>query len=257
MTAFDTRGEGAAAWVPILLYHRVVAVPPRHDPAGNCVDVATFGSHLRWLAKRGYRCVTLPDVGALLGQGATRATRAKRLVAITFDDGYEDTYLQAWPVLRRYGCTATVFLVSDIIGGENEFDARAGYERVRMLGGDQIRELHRAGIAVGSHSCSHPILTTLPDAPLRHEVADSRRAIETILDAPVDLFAYPHSKVDARVEAAVAGAGYRLACAGVGTSFTPLRLHRVAPPVWGGPSVEAVIAWRDLKRRVRQWQRRA
>lgn len=246
--------RGRAPWVPILLYHRVVPTLPRHDPARNCVSSAAFAGHLRWLARRGYRSLALADVDAYLAGGAVPPRRA---VAITFDDGYEDNYTHAWPLLRRYGFAATVFLIADAVGGDNGFDRDvAGYEPATMLSAGQIREMRRSGIVFGSHGRAHRApLTALNDRALDRELVSSRRALEGLLDAPVDYFAYPYSKVDARIEAAVARAGYRLACAGVGTRFVPTCLHRVEPPSAGGAAVEARMVWRRLKRTVRAWQR--
>jgi len=245
--------RGRAPWAPILLYHRVVPTLPRHDPARNCVSIAAFAGHLRWLARRGYRSLALADIDTYLTGGAVLPRRA---VAITFDDGYEDNYTHAWPLLRRYGFAATVFLIADAIGGDNGFDRDVpGYEPTTMLSASQIREMRRGGIVFGSHGRAHRIpLTALDDRALNHELVSSRRAIEGLLDASVDYFAYPYSKVDARVEAAVARAGYRLACAGVGTRFTPTCLHRIEPPTVGGAAVEARMVWRRLKRAVRARQ---
>ena len=241
-----------APWAPILLYHRVVPTLPQHDPTRNCVSSAAFAGHLRWLARRGYRSLALADVDAYLAGGAVLPRRA---VAITFDDGYEDNYTHAWPLLQRYGFAATVFLIADVVGGDNAFDRDvAGYEPAAMLSAGQIHEMQRGGIVFGSHGRAHRApLTALDDRALDRELVISRRSLEGLLDAPVDYFAYPYSKVDARVEAAVARAGSRLACAGVGTRFAPTCLHRVKPPSAGGAVVEAHIIWRRLKRAVRAW----
>lgn len=237
-----------SCWLPVLLYHRV-APRPQVDPYENFVSQHTFESHLRWLRARGYRSVPLSAVAEALAVGALLPRRA---VAITFDDGYLDTYEQAFPLLRRHGFGATVFLVSDAIGGDSSFDGDCGYEPAPMLGRSQIREMAAAGVEFGSHTCSHPeTLVALDDRQLRFEVETSRHAIEALLDRPVELFAYPHSRHDARVEAAVASAGYRLACGGVGTRFEPLCVCRVAPPHERGPAVELVTSWRRLKWRAR------
>ena len=235
-------------WLPVLLYHRV-APRPREDPWGNFVSPGTFESHLRWLRMRGYQSVSLNAVASAL-EGGTPLPR--RSVAITFDDGYLDTYQYAFPLLRRHGFDAAVFLVSDAIGGDSSFDSDSGYEPVPMLGLDEIREMASAGIEFGSHTCSHPdSLVDLSETSLHAELGGSRRAVEAVLNAPVELFSYPHSQLDRRVEAAVAAAGYRLACAGVGTLFEPLHVCRVATPQVRGPAVELVAGWRRFKWRVR------
>src|SRR5712692_1838156 len=219
-------------WPPILTYHRVVPSPPPQDPAGNCVTVATFESHLRWLAASGYSSVSLAAVGRsfIEGTGAIDPL-PRRPVVLTFDDGYRDNYDLAWPLLKQYGFTATIFLVSDSIGGYNSFDADLPGDPVPMLSWQQVREMRSGGITFGSHTCSHPrTLIGLDDARLRYELAESKATLETGLNAPVDQFSYPHDQLDGRVETAVEAAGYRLACAGVGSRFSRYWLTRVSPP---------------------------
>ncbi len=235
-------------WLPVLLYHRV-APRPREDPWGNFVSPDTFESHLRWLRMRGYQSVPLNTIAKAL-EGGTPVPR--RRIAITFDDGYMDTYEYAFPLLRRYGFSAAVFLVSDAIGGDSSFDSASGYEPAPMLGLDEISEMALAGIEFGSHTCSHPqSLVDLNETSLHAELRRSRRAIEAVVNAPAELFSYPHGRLDRRVETAVAAAGYRLACAGVGTRFEPLHVSRVAPPQAPGPAVDVVTSWRRFKWRVR------
>lgn len=240
--------SSSRCWLPVLLYHRV-APPPAQDPWNNFVSPQTFESHLRWLRLWGYWSIPLGAVADCMTGGPRLPRRA---VAITFDDGYLDTHEFAWPLLSRYGYGATVFLVSDAIGGDSAFDAGSGYEPAPMLDWDQIRAMALDGIEFGSHTCSHPeTLVNLDDVTLRRELRSSRRTIEAELDRPVDLFAYPHSKSDWRVEAAVADAGYRLACAGVGTRFDPFCVSRVEAPQAPGPAVSLVAGWRRLKWRAR------
>ena len=236
-----TDGRG---WLPVLLYHRI-GQPPAVDIWGNFVSPRVFESHLRWLRGWGYCGLPLRAVADALAGGRRLPRRA---VAITFDDGYMDTYQHAFPLLRRYGFGATVFLVSDAIGGDSSFDIQSGYDRAPMLGVDEIRTMAAGGIEFGSHTRTHPeTLVELDDALLLEELDGSKRAIEEMLGEPVDLFAYPHSKHDSRVESAVAGAGYRLACGGVGTRFDSLCVSRLAPPHAGGPAVGVVAGWRRLK----------
>ena len=244
------RTERAPFWVPVLLYHRVVPRLPAHDPYGNCVSAAAFEAHLAWLRRRGYHDLTLSDLGlALLGE----ARLPRRPVVITFDDGYRDNHDVALPLLRQYGFRATVFLVSGAIGADSRFDAAFGYEPVPMLDAKQVHAMQRAGIEFGSHSVSHPAsLEDLEDGSLEDELRRSRADLEVLLDTPVTAFSYPHSRAGARVERAVASAGYRFACAGVGTRFDPLWISRVATRAATGAGLEARCHWRGLK----SWARR-
>src|ERR1700687_3202340 len=218
----------SAWWLPILAYHRVVEGRPPFDPAGNCVTTETFESHLRWLAANGFSSVPLSALGDAFDNGGGLPRRS---VVLTFDGGYRDNSEFAWPLLKRHGFTATIFLVSDAIGGYNHFDADLPGDPVPMMSWEEVREMRLAGIAFGSHTCSHPpSLIALDDDRLRHEVEASKSAVEGSLDAPADQFSYPHDQLDSRVEAAVEAAGYGLACSGVGSRFSRYCLSRVSPP---------------------------
>ena len=241
----DAYSEMQMTWVPVLLYHRVMPNLPRRDAVGNCISTAAFEGHLRWLAGRGFRSMTVSELtmSAIHGRGE----HGQRVV-ITFDDGYLDNYVYALPLLKRYGFTATLFVVTDTIGGTNSFDEQFGVESARMLSADQIRALSISGIEIGSHTCSHPVsLPELPEVEMRRQIGRSRHVLEEIVGRPVRSFSYPRSRVSPRVEAAVADAGYQAACAGVGTPFTPYRLCRVATDVSRGPILEARMGWRWLK----------
>jgi peptidoglycan/xylan/chitin deacetylase (PgdA/CDA1 family) len=245
--------ERAIPWLPVLLYHRVVPEPPDRDPFGNFTSAGAFAAHLRWLRAGGWRSVSLGQVAAALAGGPPLPSRA---VAITFDDGYRDNFEHAWPLLRHHGFQATVFLVSGAVGGDSSFDSSAGYDPAPMLSAAEIRLMHSAGVEFGSHTRSHPeSLPRLSDGALDGELAGSRRDLEAILDCPVDVFAYPHSRHDERVEKAVIAAGYRLACGGTGTRLEPACVNRVLPPAAGDGSLAASIRWRRIKWHARRWMR--
>ena len=234
-------------WFPILLYHRILPVPAGPDPYRNCVSTASFRSHLQWLLAHGYSSLPLTSDAVSPWQ-----QRPGKHVAITFDDGYEDNYVHAWPLLREFGFTATVFVITDCIGGMNDFDAGLGVAPARMLRPEQIREMHGHGLEIGSHSCSHPpSLIQLGEAHLRDELVRSRTELEELIQAPVTTFSYPHSRADRRTEAAVKDAGYHLALAGEGFSFSRYRMHRVYAPAGDGAALARSVRLRQLKRLIR------
>jgi peptidoglycan/xylan/chitin deacetylase (PgdA/CDA1 family) len=240
-----------APWLPILMYHRITPARVANDPYGNCVSVASFESHLRWLRLRGYQSVDLGWVGRLL-DGEAASMLPRRPFAITFDDGYLDNQEYALPLLERYGFRATIFVVTSTIGGTNTFDSPAAEDAVKMLSADDIRRLRARGIGIGSHTHSHPQnLAWLTDRELGFELAHSRGVLSDLLQEDIEHFAYPHSALDLRVEAEVARAGYRTACAGRGTSFTRFRLQRVPADSRSGPQLDLYCGWRRLKWRVR------
>lgn len=219
--------------------------------------------------------------------------------ALTFDDGYRDNHRNAFPILRRMLCPATVYLSVEHVEGTRTFwyerlegalaatraasldlsdeglgrlplstprdRERAEYrlndhlkgfdEQTRearleawlerlgvdgapagspMLNWEMVAEMAEAGVAFGSHSLSHPILSRETPERVEREVAGSKRALEERLGRPVRSFAYPNGTAadfDDGVVAAVREAGYASACTtipGLNTADTdPFRLHRV------------------------------
>jgi peptidoglycan/xylan/chitin deacetylase (PgdA/CDA1 family)/glycosyltransferase involved in cell wall biosynthesis len=190
--------------VPVLAYHRVTA-RPHPALAEYAVSPATFRRQLAWLRASGHRVVSLHDLYAAY-RGA--APLPRRAVAITFDDGYEETATAAAPILREFGYPATVFVVSDRVGGQNDWDAGVGPPAARLLDWEQLRELAAAGMEIGGHSATHARLPGLPDADLAREVGACRAELERRLSAPVRWFAYPHGEHDDRVRRAAREAGY-------------------------------------------------
>jgi peptidoglycan/xylan/chitin deacetylase (PgdA/CDA1 family) len=136
-----------------------------------------------------------------------------RSTVVTIDDGYEDAYTVAAPLLRRRRFPATVFLVSGHVGGCNDWDAKDGSLRGRRLAGfELIRDGLGFGIDAGAHGRSHRLLPGLDDEQLASEVAGSRRDLAEALNRPVTTFAYPHGYKDDRTQTAVIRAGYSAAC---------------------------------------------
>lgn len=185
----------------ILMYHSVE--PYTEDPYRVTVRPERFERQLRWLRRRGLRGVSMRELRA--------APDPRGLVGMTFDDGYADFVARVVPALRRYGFTATVYVVAGEIGNHNAWDA-AG-PRKPLMTADDVRRVADAGIEVGSHSRTHPRLTTVDDAALQDEIGASRIALEKLTGGPVDGFCYPYGAVGGREVAMVSAAGYAYACA--------------------------------------------
>lgn len=212
--------------VPILMYHRVLADEEAARGERFCISVRRFEQQLRCLRALRMHSVTLEQVLDALEHSRPLPPRP---VAITFDDGYADTYHRAAPLLEQYGFRATLFLVADRVGQYNDWepDGVADAGRLPLLDWPAARDLAGRDFALGSHSRTHAGLTDLRDAELREEVAGSRRLLEERLGLPVRFFAYPFNETDARCQAAVADAGYRGACAGEAQGYHRWCLDRV------------------------------
>ncbi|HWQ14527.1 MAG TPA: polysaccharide deacetylase family protein [Roseiflexaceae bacterium] len=196
--------QGGALWsgpAPILMYHYVRAVDHAADPLGWELSVtpALFEQHMAALAQAGYTGVQV-DLLARCMRGAGGRDGAPacpaRPVALTFDDGYEDAFTVVLPALRRHGFTATFYIVTGFVG-------QPGY-----MGWEQLAALRDAGMEIGSHTISHPDLTTLDAAELERQVAGSRAELEARLGVRVVSFCYPAGRYNAAVVEAVRAAGY-------------------------------------------------
>lgn len=267
----------------ILRYHSVSYFdgPARlYRSASIAVTPETFERQMRFLSDW-YQVLPLGSLVDCLLQGKAFPPRA---VAITFDDGYRDNFVHAWPILRAYQCPATVYVTSGAVGdgwrfwlsrvracilatsraridlgvlGRFDFSStRAREAAVQRLtaqlkrlsveerdasidrlvvetgysspvaGSNQwfmdwseLRAMADAGIEIGAHTHSHPILTRLTDAAAANEIQRSRHDLEARLGRPVRHFAYPNGggviNHDARIAHLVQSAGFDSAATSV------------------------------------------
>jgi peptidoglycan/xylan/chitin deacetylase (PgdA/CDA1 family) len=179
--------------VPILMYHVISAPPAGAAYPELYVRPSDFAGQMEWLARHGYRAVTLREAYDAWTRGATLP---RRPVVVSFDDGYLSDYTQAFPVLRAHRWPGVLDL-------EVQFLRPAGGLRPW-----RVRNLIAAGWELGSHTITHPDLTTLDDVRLWQEVDGSRVALQQDFHVPVDFFCYPDGHYDARVVEAVRRAGY-------------------------------------------------
>lgn len=187
----------------VLMYHAIARVA--EDPSRICVSPGRFGEQMRHLKRRGLRGVSMRTL-----LRARAAGDAENLVALTFDDGYENFLQDALPVLEKYGFGATLFVLGGMLGEENTWDERP---RMGLLGAEQVREVSRRGVEIGSHGMDHVALAGLPPEQLEREVYESKRVLEGLLEEEVEGFCYPYGSVDRAAVRATPRAGYSYACA--------------------------------------------
>jgi peptidoglycan/xylan/chitin deacetylase (PgdA/CDA1 family) len=177
-------GEGR---LPVLMYHSVSGdldgtVSPYYRTVTS-PDV--FADQMELLRKAGYQALSLKD-GLERFRGKNGGVN--KSVVITFDDGFRDFHTHAFPVLRRHGFGATMFLPTAFIGNQSmEFKSRP------CLTWGEARELQKGGIEFGSHTVNHPKLYELDFAQIRAELEQSKATMEHELGAPVAAFAYPYA----------------------------------------------------------------
>ncbi|MFF8903581.1 polysaccharide deacetylase family protein [Streptomyces olivaceoviridis] len=231
---------GPVPW--IAMYHSVGDCSD--DPYHLTVSPDRLERQLRWLRRRGLRGVSVAELLAARARGEGRD-----LVALTFDDGYADFLGKALPLLTRWGCTATLFVLPGRLGGDNAWDPLG--PRKPLLTADGIRRAAAAGMEIGSHGLTHVDLTRADDALLKAETAESRAVLEELTGTPVTGFCYPYGTVDGRAVEAVREAGYAYACA-----IDPGELTgpHVLPRVYIGQNDTAVRLF--LKYRLHRLRRR-
>jgi glycosyltransferase involved in cell wall biosynthesis/peptidoglycan/xylan/chitin deacetylase (PgdA/CDA1 family)/2-polyprenyl-3-methyl-5-hydroxy-6-metoxy-1,4-benzoquinol methylase len=189
--------------LPILMYHRIASAG-RESLSRFRVTPENFEAQLNYLKDGGYYSVSWKSwIQAIL----LKKSLPGRPIAITFDDGYLDFYQTAWPLLNKYGFSATVFLVEELIGKVNKWDLNFG-EELPLMNWDQIQYLNKKGILFGSHSCSHTALTGLCPSQVFIEGIRSRAMLSKSLGYPVELFAFPYGDTDEVVTEVISSCGY-------------------------------------------------
>jgi peptidoglycan/xylan/chitin deacetylase (PgdA/CDA1 family) len=209
MIAFSNQNQRQpppVKWLPVLMYHRVVDIADRPDPFQINVRATDFEAQLAYLRRRGYQSIGLDEVPLAVSD----ASPWRKPIAITFDDGYRDNYTHALPLLKKYGHTATIMLVSERIGGRNDWDLGMA-ESAPLLCLEEIREMERSGIRFGAHTATHPSLPDISLEQVRSELAGSKLKLEQLLGHEVSTLAYPYGRYTPEVCRIAAEAGFAAA----------------------------------------------
>jgi peptidoglycan/xylan/chitin deacetylase (PgdA/CDA1 family)/SAM-dependent methyltransferase len=196
-------GSVVTCKLPILMYHRIASTGSSTTVRYR-VTPESFEEQLSYLRDAGFYSIGLEDWRIAM---EARKPLPGRAVLITFDDGYLDFFTHAWPLLKHYGFSATVFLVADEIGRTNTWDHSYG-EEIPLLGWKEIRRLRDEGVEFGSHSVSHRPLTGLSVKEIVREGARSRAILERGLEQSVTAFAYPYGAEDRVIEHLIGACGY-------------------------------------------------
>lgn len=216
-----SEADGTGSAIPILMYHSISDAPEPGALPYHRVNTSpsVFKQHMEYLRDHGYRTFSLDAVVSgrepVDGCGAARAGSKAigdrvpgtedKLVVLTFDDGFRDFYDEAFPVLKEFGFTATMFLPTGFIADSRRLFRPAGQKIEKGRGGagfptakecltwDEVRELRQFGISFGSHTVNHPKLVELSWEQIRFEVWQSKADMEERLQMPVRLFCHPYA----------------------------------------------------------------
>ncbi len=192
--------EDIVAHVPILMYH-YLSIPPKNADIYRkdlSVTPKNFEAQLAYLKENGYTTIHLQDLVYFL---AGRRELPPKSIIITFDDGYRDNFTNAFPLLKKYGFTATFSVVTDPLD----------FGDPRYMSWDNIVEMHTAGMEIGAHSKRHYDLRSDDTDFLVYEILGSKEAVEARIGEPVRVFVYPSGEYTPLTEKIVASANYWVA----------------------------------------------
>jgi peptidoglycan/xylan/chitin deacetylase (PgdA/CDA1 family) len=201
------RNGSPTARIPILMYHAIQDAPSGGGPYyETTTSPAVFAGHMKYLSDNGYVTITLKQALSSFSQPVPH----KSPVVLTFDDGFRSVYTTAFPAMRAYGLTGTVFLISGSTG-----DPRRRFLGIDCLTWSEAREMQEHGASIGSHTVTHPVLAEMSRPAIDEELRRSKREIEDRLGTSVTSFSYPYAFPEADHQlvsylgAALARCGYR------------------------------------------------
>lgn len=196
---FNIQAADIATNIPIFCYHRITTNPiSEYD-----LTPAQLESHFQYFKSNGYQTIT---VGQLLEYQKKPALLPKKTLVLTFDDGTKSHYTEVLPLLKKYGFKGTFYIFPNSTYGSKK----------RWLSWEEIGELVKAGMDIGSHGLTHPYLTARNGLNeeqykvwLDKELVQSRKMLEEHLKIQVKTIAYPFGLYDRQVEEAAIKAGYQ------------------------------------------------
>lgn len=187
--------------IPILCYHRFDY--GEHSSMNTPPHI--FEEQMKFLKVNGYRVISAGD---LLDFLTYQRQIPKKSVLITIDDGYKSAYQSAWPILNRYGFTATLFVYTSYVGISP-----------KAVTWDELKTLKTNGITIGSHSIYHSDLTNRKHLEtdeefhkrVEEEIFLSKKIIDRELEQDTYFFAFPYGRYNSQILEMTASAGYRMA----------------------------------------------
>lgn len=175
--------------IPILMYHSIEKMPKSVLMRSMHVPPNRFNFQM-WLLKiLGYKGLSIKEIKPFLD-----GEKQGKVVGITFDDGYKNNLKNAAPILRKYGFSATCYIVSDCIGSFNSWDFDKGLPKLPLMDKSDIQKWLESGMDIGAHSKSHIDLTQINQKDLIKEINSCKEDLEKLFDVEVTDFCFPYGR---------------------------------------------------------------
>ena len=204
VTSVQMSSKALIQGTPILMYHAFGK--PGERASRFVLPISRFIQQMDLLKWLGYHVLSLEEFQQYhLNQSLPPA----RSVVLTFDDGYAEFYDLVYPVLKRNGFAATVFIVSEKIGACNDWTSLPELNGRPLLTSNEIREMAHYDIQFGAHSRTHARLLAMSQDHMQDEIEGSKADLENALHTPITTFAYPYGEFNAEAQDAIRNAGFR------------------------------------------------
>jgi peptidoglycan/xylan/chitin deacetylase (PgdA/CDA1 family) len=187
--------------IPVLMYHRIVTKRSEAGKHNIYITLKRFRAQLSYLKKQGFKTITFRDI-----KEKGNEINTTKNVILTFDDGYFDNYKILFPLLKEFGFTAVIFLVTK--QKKNIWGIREGEPALDLLIPEQIKQMDQYGIEFGGHTQYHPDLLLCNKDQIKQEIAGCKKDIELLLSREVISFAYPFGGLNQQIKQEVKNAGY-------------------------------------------------
>jgi peptidoglycan/xylan/chitin deacetylase (PgdA/CDA1 family) len=177
--------------IPILTYHSL-------DDSRSVISTSpsTFKKQMEFMWENGYQTLSLTTVVELMH---LKEPFPEKKFAVTFDDGYQNNYIEAFPIMQEFGFKGTIFFMAGGDVNRNGSGQLSSFENRPLLSWSEINEMHKYGFEFGAHTLTHPDLTQIPLTQAEHEIVQSKEAIQDHLGVKVKTFAYPYGKYNGNV----------------------------------------------------------
>ena len=193
----------------VLNYHRVNDTLAVNELV---VSTKTFEEQMRYLKEHNYRVIGLQQMlNGLSVAPLKREPVHPRTVLITFDDGFQDNYLNAFPILKKFGFPAVLFLTTGMIDTDKKFKKYTHMPSPDMLTWSQVREMHNYGIEFGAHTVTHKLLTHKSVDEATKEIRESGKLVCEFASSKTCAFCYPAGDYNKKIKEIVSESGYTCA----------------------------------------------